>query len=132
MSGYQNSIQFDILLPSFLFICNLLGIILPNLPNCEIFKYKSNRHHQINNIQNQNVVNNNTMQIDNNLNIGKNTNTYVVPIINNEYNGYPHIQSNDNNSLDNKNKNHSEISEDQKIDSSENMGIAPLPTDIQP
>ena len=124
----QNNINYNISVSSFLFICNFFGIILPNLNNCENLRYVHNPNNEINNNQNRNV-NNESIIIDNNSNINRNHNTYVIPIVNNEYNANPYIHPN-NNSINDKIKNNSETSVKQKLDINEDMGIPPLPTDM--
>ena len=125
----HNNINYNISVSSFLFISNLLGIILPNLHNCENLRYIYNPNNEINNNQNRNV-NNESIIIDNNTNINRNHNAYAIPIVNNEYNAYPYIQSNNNSIKDKIKNNNSEISVKQKLDINEDMGIPPLPTDM--
>ena len=44
----QASIKYNLFISSILFLCNIMGIILPNLNICKNLRYKENLHYEIN------------------------------------------------------------------------------------
>ena len=119
------NIKYMIIISSILFLLNVLGILLPNFKKCEKLRYKYNQPNIpfiVNNIpSNQLYQTNNNITINHTL---QSNNTYPVPIINNEYNVNPSIQT--------MQTNNSYNSTDKNLESSGNMGIPPLPIDVLP
>ena len=117
-------------------MCNLLGMILPNLKRCENLRYEYNLSLEIINFPKNTKIKNNriAINISNSHNKNQRDNTYNVPMVKNEYN---HSNSQDqitdsyieNNEIPIKSSN---FSSNQNSMENENLGNAPLPIDELP
>lgn len=132
----DSTIKYNIIISTFYFICNLLGMILPNLKKCENLRYEYNPTLEIINFPQNPQAINNRISINNYNNSNKNQtdNNYNVPIVKNEYNNsFPQEHINDsyigNNEIPIKSSN---SSINQNSIENENLGNAPLPIDDLP
>ena len=128
----SNIIKCNLLISTFLFICNLLGFMLPNFKKCENLRYKSVSHVPMINSQHQSSNANGYFPNNNyyNGNVSPNV-VYAVPIVNNEYNVYPQTNSTTVSTSICSLNNNSENSGNQNLMNSGNLGIPPLPTEIE-
>lgn len=133
----ETTIKINIFISLILLIFNSLGIILPNLKQCDnlVYKYipspsiiEKYPQYQLPPINNNVMMNNNNSNY-NNFQNSNNTN-YPVPIVNNEYTGYPQMQNNIS-VISNSTTSSGELS-NQRDMSNENFGRAPLPTQELP
>ena len=128
----EASVKINIVFSLILFLCNLLGMILPNINKLKNLRYKYAPHslpQAINYPMGYQLPSTNTNIIVNQQYNSMQNNNYSVPIVNNEYNEFSHQKNN--HSENNKSKTDSTNSSDQRIlNNSGNMGIPPLPTDL--
>ena len=127
------SIQYTILISTILFICNSLGLILPNLKKCEKLRYKSKSlpiinypQEPISQISTSNgYIENNNYYSGNS--IPKGNAAYDVPIVYNEYNAQAN-NSSISSSVNTLNNNSGNLINQQLMNSG-NLGMPPLPTE---
>ena len=126
------SIQYTILISTILFLCNSLGLILPNLKKCEKLRYKSKSLPIINYPQDpiSQISTSNGYTENNNYSknaIPKGNSALDVPIVYNEYNAQTNNAS-ISSSVNTLNSNSGNLG-NQQLMSSGNLGIPPLPTE---
>ena len=126
------NIIINIIISLILFLCNLLGTILPNLKKCENLRYKYiSRPPVIHYPQHTQLYQNNNIIVSNNLQSTGNITNYPVPIVNNEYSVNQQIQNSISSSINNSSIDSGNLS-NQKIINNEDMGIPPLPNQVLP
>ena len=84
----NSTIKSNIFISAFYFICNLSGMILPNLNKCEYLRYGYNQSLEVTNFPQYPQIQNNriAININNSYNKNKRDIAYNVPIVKNEYN----------------------------------------------
>ena len=127
------SIQYTILISTILFLCNSLGLILPNLKKCEKLRYKSKSlpiinypQEPISQISTSNGYIENNNYYSGNA-IPKGNAAHDVPIVYNEYNAQTN-NSSISSSVNTLNNNSGNLINQQLMNSG-NLGMPPLPTD---
>lgn len=126
------SIIINIIISLILFLCNLFGMILPNLKKCENLRYKYiNMPPVINYPQDTQLYQNNNIIVNNNSQTTGNITNYPVPIVKNEFSINQQIQNNISSSINNSSIDSDNLS-NRKIINNEDMGIPPLPNQDLP
>ena len=82
------TIKYNVIISTFYFLCNLLGMILPNLKKCENLRYEYNPSLEIINFPQNTQIQSNRIAINasNNYNKYQRDITYNIPMVKNEYN----------------------------------------------
>ena len=126
------SIIINIIISLILFLCNLFGMILPNLKKCENLRYKYiSMPPVINYPQDTQLYQNNNIIVNNNSQTTGNITNYPVPIVKNEFSINQQIQNNISSSINNSSIDSDNLS-NRKIINNEDMGIPPLPNQDLP